>query len=464
MNLAECLCHADIATLRDIARTYELSCSMHSKLQLMQEILYTFRSRDFLSDELERWHQANESVFLRIGLDDRTVFSEEEVAGMFRQQGDVTSQIEKAVSDGWVFPTTRLSGRLQYAIPSELHSEIRKRTISSYFSDLRRSPEGPLIYHDEGVALARDTDIFLQYVSNHDVQLTLEGAMYKRHIVRILELLEIAEEPLEGGWRFGYGRRFFDYPDRLALIYDHAYHMNLIEESPDAYLRVTDRVDDWHVQNTKGKQKSILRFYLSTYRRPISRLPQVVRLMSHADLEQWYSLQDALHAWSNLVNEYYYDSQATVWEERIVKMLRHLGVIRTGSDENSQTWFQTTKLGQELLTRDTLKAGADQERESRRILLVQPNFEVYVTADQPRITAELAIFTDLKQSGALLIYRLSLKSLKRGFESGKDARQVLQFLETFGQTPVPGNVERTIWEWGRELASESQGHEGALSG
>jgi len=455
MNIAECLSHADIATLRGIASTYKLNCSMHSKLELMQEILYTFRSKTFLVEQLPKWREGTESVFMRLCLDTRNVFSAEEIRGMFLQTAAGEERLKQAMLEGWLFPTTRLAGRLQYAVPKELHSEMGRSTVAEFFTQAKTVNQGPYIYREEALALARDTDLFLQYVSNYDVQLAADGSMYKRHLTKVLEIFEITEEPLTGGWRFGYGRRFYDYPDRFALIYDHAYARNLIIEGPDGFLRCPDEPAQWTEWGLIAKQRSVLSHYLSAYRRPIPRLPQIVRLLGYASADDWFNSDSTLEAYGNLVNAYYYDTRQAVWEHRIIKMLRHLGVIRVGEDEMRQTWFQTTKLCQQLLTPENLQVPADEVGEMKRVLIVQPNFEVFVTADQPRVTAELATFSELKQSGALCTYRLSKESVLRGLQTGRAIDKCVEFLQRNAAAPVPGNVERMLVEWGRAFETKS---------
>ncbi|MCL6453815.1 MAG: helicase-associated domain-containing protein [Alicyclobacillus sp.] len=462
MNLAECLTHADIATLREIAKTYDLHCSPHSKLALMQEILFCFKRRTFLEEQLPRWREGVETVVLRLSLEARNVFSAEEVDAMFSHLGG--DRVARAVREGWLFPSTRASGRLQYVIPKELQEAMRQHAVSVVFSQVRSADDGPYVFRDEAEALSRDADVFLQYVRHHDVQLTADGSMYKRHLTRLLDLLEVPEQPLEPGWRFGYGRRFYDYPDRFALIYDHAYARQLIEEGDDGILRCTDEAAVWLDKPVHEKQRSFVSYYVSAYRRPIPRLPQVVRLLAYAPKGVWMEAESMFEAYGNLINAYYYDTREAVWQQRILKMLRHLGILRVGEDEMNQTWFQTTNLGQQLLTPDNLQPASEDLRETRRVLIVQPNFDVFVTADQPRVTAELAAFADLRQSGVLQTYRLSRDSVARGLASGRSIDEWLTFLHTHAQAPVPGNVERMLKEWGRGELDADHGADASLSG
>jgi hypothetical protein len=445
MNLSECLSTADITTLRKIADYYDLSCSRHSKLALLQEILFSLRSRTFLDQHIGSWQAGLEYPVLRMCLDQRSSFSTEELSGMFQGCGGEAA-IQLATQQGWLYPTTRLNGRLMYQIPNDLQGPLRLNIIHHFCNKIQTSPEGPLTYHEEGYALVRDVDVFLEYIRHHAVKLTREGSMYKRNLQQVLELLEVTEESLDGGWRFGYGRRFHDYPDRFALAYDYAYQRGLIQEADEASLVVTDACEDWYRLSELERQRDLVRFYISLYRRPIVRLPQIIPLIAYASSD-WVNADQMLHALHELVAQYYYDEKEQVWHVRILKMLMHLGLIRVGEDENHETWFQITKLGQELLTPDAIPTGPYEKQQSQRILIVQPNFDIVVTGDQPLVTTELAVFTELKQAGVVRVYRLSEASVRKGMESRQSVAEWLDFVQRHAQTPVPGNVERTLLQW-----------------
>jgi hypothetical protein len=430
-------------------------------MSLLQEILFCLRSKSFIDQTLPHWQDGVEVPVLRLCLDNRTDFSAEELSGIFLSWGGERA-IHTAMCQGWLFPTTRLSGRLMYMIPPDLRTHMRQNIIGHYTRKIRTSTEGPLTYHDEGHALVRDLDVFLEYVRHHTVQLTREGSMYKRNLSQILELLEVTEEPLQGGWRFGYGRRFHDYPDRFALAYDYAYQRKLIREEEDGNLIATDECEAWYKLSETERQRDLVRFYVGLYRRAIVRLPQVIPLIAYVSAE-WVEAEDMLSALTDFVAQYYYDERDQVWHVRILKMLMHLGLIRTGEDENQRTWFQITKLGQQLLTPDALPSGPYEKQDSQRILIVQPNFDVVVTGDQPLVTAELATFTDLKQAGAVRVYRLTEASVRKGLQSSHSMTTWLEFVQRYSQTPVPGNVERTLLEWAREEEKKRMDERGSLT-
>ncbi|MCF8563770.1 helicase-associated domain-containing protein [Alicyclobacillus tolerans] len=452
MKLSECLNDADISTLQKIAKKYNLPCSRNSKMALLQEILFTFRDPEFLKEHISHWQRGREEAVLRLCLEPKGTFSKEELLGIFQTCGSSDQSIEEVVSEGWLYPTTRNQGRLMYYIPDDLRVPFRSQIVRTFSQQLKTSEEGPLTFRDEGLAMARDLDVFLEYLNHHTVRLTNDGSMYKKNLQQLLELLEVPEQPLQGGWRFGYGRRFHDYPDRFALLYDYAYQQHLVEEAESGELTSAGRDHAWFQASETERQRGLVRFYLSSYRRPIPRLPQIVQLIAWI-AERWVHGNSMFSALNVLVREYYYDSAEQVWQKRILNMLMHLGLIRTGFDENDEVWFQITKLGQQLLTPDAIPQSVDEHKESSRILIVQPNFEIVVTADQPLVTQELAMFTELKQAGALRVYRLTEDTVQRGLANSGSIADWIDFVDKYSQTPIPGNVERTLREWEHRMSS-----------
>jgi hypothetical protein len=442
MRLSDCLNNADISTLRRIAIRYNLTCTKHSKMSLHQAILMQFRQKDFLEVQLQKWTEGREIGHLRLCLEPNRPVSPEELAGWFQSD---KSTLAEMLEEGWLFQTTRLGGgRTLYCVPDDLRDKLSRIVIHRFLGDVRTSSEGPLVYAEEQDMLLGDLDSFLQYTANHEVTLTQDGAMYKRFLEKTLGLMQVDEEPLSGGWRFGYGRRFHDYPDRFALIYDFAYSEHLVAETSNGLLSVGEEWDNWNQSSQLERHRKLASFYIFVYRRAIRRLPVIARLLTHT--RDWIHVNDMFGAIDGLLSEYYYDTKENVWHVRILKMLRHLGIIRMGTDEFGEPWFQITKLGQQLLAQDVSDSAAP-EGAGQQILIVQPNFDIVVTQDAPQITAELALFTDLKQSGALRIYRLSPSSAERAILAGTSGSDILKFLVRHAQTQVPGNVERTIQSW-----------------
>lgn len=454
LKLNECLNHASVQTLRGIAIDQKLDCSLHSKHDLMQTILGHMQWRTALEDQVRQWSQRWGEMMRRMVMSGRTQFSTEEVDALFLTGSDKGLALKHALSEGWLFARQGIGVRPNYVIPEEVLSAAQQNLREEWTRHVVCRASPPLIQRDEGTAMAGDLQTFLDYVRHHDVQLTTGGSMYKRHIQQLMELFEIREDIEVPEWRFGYGRRTYDYPDRLALLYDFAYAQSFLIEEPEGLLRVSESALTWQSVARPIQLQRLLHFYLRTYRRPIPRLRDIVEIIRSTS-ERWSLNESVFEVCKPLVNAFYYDTPLDVWVKRIRQMLTHLGIIRIGVDEEStQEWFQMTELGQELLTQDESNL-LDEKPRAQASLIVQPNFDIMVTVPNGILEAVLAQFTDLKSSGAIRIYRILQHTVERGLSLGYDVVEWKSMLATHGLGPVPGNVERMLDEWIRSHVSAS---------
>lgn len=445
MKLHECLTQASVNTLRSIAIQQELDCSLYSKLDMMETILYNLRVKTILTRQVDTWLNQWQEVLRRLVLMNRTTFSNEEIQGIF-SSAEQSHGVEVALTQGWLFAQNNRRSRIEYIMPDEIYTAIRTRFKAKWTDALTIRTAPPLIQEDEAFAIIGDAQTMIEYVLHHDVRLTTGGAMYKRHVQQIMELFQVQEDLELPEWRFGYGRRAYDYPDRFALIYDYLHDAGIFHETPEGLLQVTDQVDTWRTADRRVQLQRILHFYLRMYRRPIPRLRDIVEVLRIIG-DQWVSSTSVRQICSGHVQAFYYDTETDVWNKRIIRMLKHLGMLCCGQDQESdETWFQMTKLGQELLTQDAARLPEETNARTSS-LIVQPNFEVMVTVPGTGVEAVLAEFADLSSSGSLRIYRILERTVYRGLAKGYNIRRFLEVLQKSGIGPVPGNVERTIGEW-----------------
>ncbi|TDY50713.1 XPB/Ssl2-like helicase family protein [Alicyclobacillus sacchari] len=449
MRLSECLNHASISTLQAIARSLQLSCTMYSKLDLVQSILESLRNPLCLAEQFDRWHEEWGVSLRRIALHRRNTFAKEEMEYLLAFAGDDTSHcLKRALSQGWLFLQNDSPRRHSYIVPKDMQIALREHFHRHWRGEIQVRGDDPLVQVDEGMAALNDLHTLLQYVQQRDVRLTASGAMYKRHVLQLMELFEV-EEPTElPQWRFGYGRRTYDYPDRLALLYDFAYDEGMVVERQDERLTVDPaRLSDFLSLGRKAQLRRLLQFYMRTYRRPIPRLYDIIAtILLLAD--DWTSSASLYAVCAPQVKAFYYDEPKDVWDKRIVKMLIHLGVARLGyDDESGERWFQITKLGQELLTQDEADL-PDELTYQQAALVVQPNFEIVVMLPDARMEAQIAEFAELKSSGALRVYRILDRTVERGLSLGRDFEAWRALLATRGMAPIPANVDRMLAEWG----------------
>jgi hypothetical protein len=453
MRIADCVVNADVRILQAIARRHQLHCPLYSKHELIQAILYAFQSPTFVETKLRESKQWEHPAWMRIAFSPNIKFPSEEVYALFQVQGFRDVAFQEVLSEGWIYPVCGRFGETFFAIPSELQMPMRHAIVDFLRSKLSYREDDPPVFHEEELCIIRDLSVFLAYVRNHEVLLTTTGSMYKRSVLKLLELFEIAEDLPEETWRFGYGRRFHDYPDRLALIYDFAYHHGLIVEENGGKLCTTSAADAWESIPPKERQRRIFQFYIRVYRRPLPRLPLIVKVLIDV-AETWVTSDTVLDALRPYVQSFHYDTVEDVWERRIVKMLRHLGVLRVAeksSNDYAAQWFQISKLGLQLLLGDA--ALADDTERGDRILLVQPNFEILVTAANHPFMVELGRFTELKESGSLSTFRMTENRVRESLEQGHDLLRWMDQLASFSNNALPGNVESMLKYWARLYGS-----------
>lgn len=441
MKLLDCLNYAAIDTLRSIADYYEFNCTKHSKMALHQTIASHFHQPGFLAEQVVRWAEGRKCIWLRLYGEADRPFSQRELQGWFADDNDIS----RAQQEGWLFRTSRLAySEPQFVIPVELRKVILDFSTEQFRTQLVSTDVNPLVFSDEQDLLVTDVDVFLEYVRNHFVEITVDGALYKRHLTKLLQLMRVPEEPLTGGWRFGYGRRFHEYPDRFALLYDFAFHQGYIVEEDTNLRTVPEKERDWLEAAQGMRTKWIFQFYVASYRRAILRLPTVLRLISLAP-EGWTTEQSMYKAAAHFINKYYYDSVAEVWDLRVLQMLQHLGLLRRGTDESGTRWFQTTNIGQQLLSTGEILANSNPT--VQQVLIIQPNFRILVTAHRPMITTELSQITKLQETGAMQVYQLSQESFTKGLNKERPGAYWLEFLRSHAQNTIPGNVEKTLLGW-----------------
>lgn len=452
MRLAECLNHASVKTLRNIALEQGVACAMYSKLDLMENLLFNMRAASKIEKLVDEWSDLWGESFRRVALHTRSQFSAEEIRGLLHQPND--AMFQKALSQGWLYANSGTDKRLVYVIPDELRNVMKNRLISTWREMRVARNDSPLLENDEQMSMINDMETLLNYVENHEVKLTIEGSMYKKHLQQLMELFEVQEDLNLPEWRFGYGRRIYDYPDRLALLYDFGFEQGMFVETAQEQLSLArDVVEEWRNTPRKIQLQRLYLYYIRLYRKPIPRLREIVetiRLLS----TDWVSSASMFRICECQVNDFYYDTPHDVWNTRIIKMLRHLGILRTGSDleQVDEIWFQITKLGQELLTQD--EAHLPDENEGRQAsLIVQPNFEIIVIVPDAAMEAQIAQFADLKSTGAMRIYRVLEKTVMRGFHNGHDVSRWKALLTEYGMGPIPGNVERMLDDWTKRHAS-----------
>jgi|HigsolmetaAR203D_1030402.scaffolds.fasta_scaffold01107_15 hypothetical protein len=400
MLLAEMLGYADIAQLMRIAEMYRLECDGHSKHELMQSILSAVSERNRFESLLDRLSIEDERFLHSLLFDDRDAFSLEELLARvrssrfdaetkpgspaevaavrleFEQEGpspagrpkrkrkNATAPAESAQNGaasasglretilrfkqyGWLFNGTNGTNRYLFRVPEDLKARFRE-TIAKRLAGKLVYAEEPRAYRDEQELLADDVLVLLDYAARHEVPLTQDGAMYKRNLLQLLDALAVREEPpARGSWRFGYGRRFKDYPDRLALLYDYCHHKGYLSER-DGLLGLTEAGAERLSRRSGEDPAELYRFWIRLYRPAIPNLPALVRLIERV-ADRWVTADSLRAALRPFVRPFYYDDPDAVLDKRVFKMMVHLGLLRIGEDGHGAAVLRMTNAGRKVI-------------------------------------------------------------------------------------------------------------------
>lgn len=393
MNLADMLCYADIAELTRIAETYDCACSSHSKNELIQSILTTVQRRDVMELRVEEM-TGNDLRFLNsLVFESRTAYSLEELkaralggepvklglspapllnsdlpvikAGSRTRKGknaeppptpgpDESARlaISRLKKFGWLFNGFSQQTRYLYQVPEDVKNRLCEVLERRYRSSIVVTEEPPA-YRDERSLILDDIVHFLRYVRDNDLALTVDGVMYKRQITQVLELFTVYETiPIRGGWRFGYGRHFRDYPDRFSLLYDFAYYQGYIAEEPERLMltaegrKLADGLE-------KPDPTKLYRFWLRLYKGAIPNLTTLTQWVMRL-CGDWATVDSLYQILQPLIRSYYYDTQRDVLERRVLAMLMHLGILRWGEMEGGVHVVRITPQGKMLISGNSL--------------------------------------------------------------------------------------------------------------
>lgn len=337
MNLADMLTYADIGQLNAIAGRYQCDCKRNSKHDLIQNILITLGSRQFMKAHIQECSLGDLRFMNALLFDERSYFSLEDLLAAARQATFEVNEEKKASgremvsrfkASGWIFSGTSQQTRYLFQVPIDLKTSFRDNMAENIRQRTCQSAE-PEIYRDESDMCIRDLLLFLRYVKENEPELNLEGALYKRYHQGLMNALHIQEPPLtKGGWTFGYGRAFQHYPPRLALLYDYARHRGWISE--DGFqLNLTS---SGNLVLQEGKSDSLMQlysFWLRLYKGAIPNLPSLVYWISIA-ARDWVTASSLEEAVGWLIKPFYYDDAGSILEKRILRMMLHLGMLKLG--------------------------------------------------------------------------------------------------------------------------------------
>ncbi|MCC3376510.1 hypothetical protein [Cohnella sp. REN36] len=402
MNLAEMLSYADIAQLSNIAHTYDCECSTHSKHELIQSILSAVGRRESLERRvgemgLDDLRFLNSLLFEKraaYSLEDLTARAASAASGIGQSEpAEGAGAAKEAETDrpktraakgrasakpraskrasaaetppapadparnaiarfkrfGWLFNGFSQQTKYLYHVPEDVKKRLCEALDRKFRDSLELRGEPPA-YRDERTLLSEDVTLLTRFVRDHDVPLTAEGYVYKRQLQQLLDALSVVE-PLPGksAFRFGYGRRYREYPDRFSLLYDYCFYAGYVEELPDR-LVLTEQGGAAATGAVRSDPADIYRFWMRLYKIPVPNLQALVHWVMRLSGGAWVTVASLERVLLPLIRPYYYDSERDILERRLLRMMLHLGLLRYGETEEGEAVVCMTPQGRALVS------------------------------------------------------------------------------------------------------------------
>ncbi|WP_068775416.1 hypothetical protein [Paenibacillus sp. FJAT-26967] len=356
MNLADMLSYADIHDLNRIADTYACDCNMHSKNELIQSILNTVGRREVFEQRIEDLTMEDVRFLNTLLFDERGSFSLEELvarvqqAKFLKEDKEATNPrdtITKFKKHGWLFHGFSQQTKYLFQVPHDLKRRFGDVLTRNYKSRLSYS-SSPNAYRDEQNLLGGDVLHLLRFVRDHEVLLTHDDTMYKRQLAQLLSVMAVNEEPVgKTAWRFGYGRKFKEYPNRFSLIYDYCYFQGLLQER-SGILRITESGADIAARGLQADPAELYRFWLRLYKGPVYNLQPIVQWISRL-AGDWVSTASLAEVLCPLIRPFYYDTPESIFEQRIIRMMMHLGLLAIGEEDAAGQVIRMTTQGKLII-------------------------------------------------------------------------------------------------------------------
>ena len=444
MNYRDLLKNASKAYCQRIARQIGLTDRLPAS-KLRQQIVQTFLTPACLKDSVARLNSYERLVLMILAFSCGETgvpfhLFNRKINQMSRDWSSRGGEILHTLTEsGFIFTIATSGIQYHYIIPADLRSQLQEIFAQDINVTLRSPKEIPKNVRDDGFALVRDTFTFLCFASQHGIQQTQQGSIYKRIQKNLLRRFEVPDDTSKVYDRINPA---VENPDRLAFIFDFCRRQKLIRRQ-DADLVCSEAGQQW-IQKTDSEK--LLDIYNHWLKYGISKEPpaSIARsIMRILPPEQWTLLSSIQEQVSKFgVSTTWVQTLYSQLERSLVNYLTYMGCIASaylGED----VAVRVTKLGQSLFNGEPIESYKFESS-----FIVQPNHEVLASSYlAPELRWKLNHIAELHQADQMSTYRFSAESIYKGLCSGFSLDEILAFLKTYSKTSIPQNVEVSIKDW-----------------
>jgi hypothetical protein len=130
-------------------------------------------------------------------------------------------------------------------------------------------------------------------------------------------------------------------------LYDYAFHTRLIKEHAGILSLTTSGVSMLE-EDQRVDMAQFVTFWLRLYKGAIPNLRSLVYWIESCS-RQWVTVSSLYDNIECLIKPFFYDTPQSIFEERILKMMMHLGMVRIGEDGQRGPYLQSTSFGSSVV-------------------------------------------------------------------------------------------------------------------
>lgn len=325
MNLMDVLLFQDRNELIKLLKDDDIvACNINSKRELV-EILYPMLvNLDHVTNRYNRLTNDAKKMALTLCYDQNILLSKEELNGFvpYLKESAFLEMLEELTANGFLFTYINRT----YLVPTQVKKELR-RSIK-----MRIEEEALILPNDSNtqseITIVNDLFVLIDYIVEKPLSLTKAGVLYKKDFQEIMKQFSYKEVLPKEQWRFGYGRRFAQYPDRFSLIYDFCFHKGWIVEN-DSTLTATMRVEELYEMRLQELVKSIVTYWHKLYRRAFPTVGLLYELLLDSLNEgEGFEVEFLVSLFSPFVKEYFFDTKEDIIIKRFLNMLMYLDIVK----------------------------------------------------------------------------------------------------------------------------------------
>ncbi|WNF38045.1 hypothetical protein RJD24_06340 [Bacillaceae bacterium IKA-2] len=330
MNLMDVLLFQNQTELVKLLRDTQSSYNKHSKREMIEVLYPLLLNKENVSERFQQLTSAAKRIVLTICYDDKLFLAREELYGIVPKVDNLAflQLVKELTTSGLLFVYLNKN----YLIPSQIKKELIKCFQQKINENSLILPANNQINNQ--LYMVNDLFSFIDIIEEQALPLTKNGLLYKKDFQQIIKQFHRNEPLPSDQWRFGYGRRFSNYPDRFSLIYDYCFYRDWITEE-DGNLAIGPKANELHDSRLTECMNGLVRYWLKLYRRPVPAIRLLYKitldsLKEGEGLEQEFIIAEL----TPFVDEYYFDSKEDVIRKRFLNMLCSLDIIKMIEDDS----------------------------------------------------------------------------------------------------------------------------------